>query len=108
MNMRKKRTDRNHVIYLLTNTINDKQYIGITVAKGRAFKWSALNRFHKHVSRARIELDKDWPLYRDMRKYEGDESIVYEISVLQVVRGKAEVHRIETELINTIKPKLNG
>jgi len=25
-----------------------------------------------------------------------------------VVRGKAEAHRIETELINTLKPKLNG
>lgn len=105
--MRKKRSDRNHVIYLLTNTVNDKQYIGITVAKGRAFRWSALNRFHKHVSRARLE-DKDWPLYRDMRRHDGSENVVYEVTVLQVVRGKAEAHRIETELIKTIKPKLNG
>lgn len=106
--MRKKRSDRNHVIYLLTNTVNDKQYIGITVAKGRAFKWSAINRFHKHVSRARIEWDKDWPLYRDMRKYEGAEHAIYEVTVLSVVRGKREAHKIETELINSIKPKLNG
>jgi hypothetical protein len=106
--MRKKRSDRNHVIYLITNTVNDKQYIGITAAKGRAFKWSALNRFHKHVSRARLEHEKDWPLYRDMRRYEGEESVVYEVTVLDVVRGKREAHRIETELINTIKPKLNG
>jgi hypothetical protein len=106
--MRKKRCDRNHVIYLITNTINNKQYIGITVAKGRAFKWSAINRFHKHVSRARIEWEKDWPLYRDMRRWDGEENVVYEVNLLQVVRGKAEAHRIETELINTLKPKLNG
>ena len=105
--MRKKRTDRNHVIYLLTNVFNDKQYIGITVAKGRAFKWSAYNRFCKHVSRAQLE-DKDWPLYRDMKRYYGEEHVTYNIHVLEVVRGKAEAHRVETELINTYKPKLNG
>ena len=106
--MRKKRSDRNHVIYLITNTVNNKQYIGLTVAKGRAFKWSAKNRFDKHISRARIEWDKDWPLYRDMRRYEGIESAVYDVAVLSVVRGKREAHMVETELINTIKPKLNG
>ncbi|NDD54722.1 hypothetical protein EBZ39_12800 [bacterium] len=60
------------------------------------------------MSRARIEWEKDWPLYRDMRRWDGEESAIYEVTVLQVVRGKAEAHRIETELINTLKPKLNG
>jgi hypothetical protein len=105
--VRKKRSDRNHVIYLLTNVFSGKQYIGITVAKGRAFKWSAYNRFCKHISRARLE-NKDWPLYKDMSKYRDEELIAYHIEVMQVVRGKAEAHEIETKLINKHKPKLNG
>ena len=90
--MRKKRNDRNHLIYEITNTINGKKYIGVTACIGRAFNYSALRRFQKHVSRAKQE-DKDWALYNDMRKYGPD---VYDVYVLDVVRGKAEAHKIET------------
>jgi len=104
--MRKKRSDRNHVIYLITNTDNDKQYIGITAVTGRAFLKSAQRRLQKHKSRARCE-DWGWALYKDMRKYIDDIDIVYEVNVLDVVRGKEAVHKRELELIKEYKPKLN-
>ncbi len=53
--MRKKRSDRNHVIYEIVNTANGKSYIGITAAIGRRFHYSAHLRFLKHQSRARKE-----------------------------------------------------
>ena len=53
--MRKKRNDRNHVIYEIVNTNNGKSYIGITAAIGRRFQYSARLRFQKHQSRARKE-----------------------------------------------------
>ena len=102
--MRKKRADRNHIIYEITNTINGKQYIGVTACIGRAFNYSALRRFQKHVSRAKQE-NKDWALYNDMRKYGAD---VYDVYVVEVVRGKAEAHRIETEYLQHRTYKLNS
>jgi len=104
--MRKKRSDRNHIIYLITNTINGKEYIGITASIGRAFQKSVKVRLQKHFSRARKEA-WDWALYKDMSKYIDDLEVTYEISVLDVVRGKTAVHQREMELIKEYKPKLN-
>ena len=103
---RKRRSDRNHIIYLITNCVSGKQYIGVTVASGRAFLRSAKVRLQKHFSRARVE-SKDWTLYRDMNKYIDELEVTYEISVLDVVRGKTAAHNRELELIRTYKPKLN-
>ena len=102
--MRKKRADRNHIIYELTNTINGKQYVGITAAIGRKFNYSVLRRFQKHVSRAK-QVVQDWALYNDMRKYGAH---VYDVCLIDVVRGKAEAHRIETELLQSRNFKLNS
>ncbi len=102
--MRKKRSDRNHVIYEILNTENNKSYIGVTAAVGRAFNYSAKLRFQKHCSRARKE-NKDWSLYNDMRKYGPD---VYEVSVVAVVRGKALAHQIETDYLKKYNYKLNS
>ena len=102
--MRKKRSDRNHIIYEIINTINGKSYIGVTQCIGRAFNYSALRRFQKHVSRAKQE-NKDWALYNDMRKYGPD---VYDVYVKDVVRGKAEAHQIETFYLQNFKYKLNS
>jgi hypothetical protein len=101
---RKKRIDRNHIIYELTNTINGKQYLGITQAIGRRFNYSVLRRFQKHVSRAKQE-DWGWALYKDMRKFGPD---VYDVCLIEVVRGKAEAHKIETELLQRYEYKLNS
>lgn len=101
---RKKRSDRNHIIYEIVNTSNGKSYIGITAAIGRRFHYSAKLRLQKHFSRARRE-NKDWALYRDMR--ENDQS-VYDLFIVDVVRGKALAHQIEVELIKEFNYELNS
>lgn len=101
---RKKRSDRNHIIYEIVNTANGKSYIGITAAIGRRFHYSAKLRLQKHFSRARRE-NKDWALYRDMR--ENDQS-VYDLFIVDVVRGKKLAHQIEVELIKEFNYELNS
>lgn len=102
--MRKKRSDINHVIYEIVNTSNGKSYIGITAAVGRRYNYSAVLRFQKHQSRARKE-NKEWALYIDMR--ENDPS-VYELFIVDVVRGKALAHQIETKLLKEFEYELNS
>ena len=102
--MRKKRSDRNHVIYEIENSITGATYLGVTQAIGRAFIYSALRRFQKHVSRSNRE-NKSWALYKDMRKYGAD---VYNVYLIEVVKGKAEVHKLETEMLRTGNYKLNS
>ena len=101
---RKKRNDRNHVIYEIVNTLTGASYLGITAAIGRRFHYSAELRFQKHQSRARRE-DKQWALYIDMR--ENDPS-VYELFIVDVVRGKALAHQIETKLLKKYNYELNS
>lgn len=101
---RKKRNDRNHVIYEIVNTINGKSYIGITAAIGRKFSYSAKLRLQKHFSRARRE-NKDWALYRDMRE---NDASVYDLFIVDVVRGKALAHQIEVELLKEFQYELNS
>ena len=97
--MRKKRSDRNHVIYQLT--IGEQTYIGLTVAIGQAYLRSVKVRVQKHLSRAKTE-QKDWAICEALR---GDESIQYE--VLEVVRGRKAAHSRERELIAEWAPSLN-
>ena len=101
---RKKRKDRNHVIYEIVNTTTGASYLGITAAIGRRFHYSAHLRFLKHQSRARKE-NKQWALYIDMR--ENDPS-VYELFIVDVVRGKALAHQIETKLLKKYNYELNS
>jgi hypothetical protein len=101
---RKKRSDRNHVIYEIVNTENGKSYIGITAAIGRRFQYSAKLRLQKHFSRARRE-DKQWALYIDMREHEQE---VYQLFIVDIVRGKALAHQIEVELLKEFQYELNS
>jgi hypothetical protein len=102
--MAKRRSDRNHIIYEIINTRNNKRYVGLTVARGRAYNKSVRIRFHQHCVRA-LEENKNWALYEDMRKYEPN---VYEIRIIDIVRGKAEAHRLETHYIHNYDYKLNS
>jgi hypothetical protein len=104
MSGRKKRTDRNHCVYVIECLITGERYIGITAAKDRAFKASILERFGKHVSRSKCEPDKKYALYESMRAY-GPEN--FQINLICVVRGKEAAHKLECEEIHTGKYALN-
>ena len=97
--MRKKRNDRNYVLYQLT--VDDRTYIGLTVAVGQAFLRSVKVRVQKHISRAFKE-NKDWSLCEAIRSAD---SIQY--SVLEVIRGRKNAYQRERELIADMKPELN-
>jgi len=102
--MSKKRNDRNHILYEIVNTQNNKRYIGLTVARGRAYNKSINIRFHQHCVRAFKE-NKDWALYNDMRSYEHN---VYAVYILDIVRGKAAAHELETYYIHNFQYELNS
>ena len=101
---RKRRTDRNHVIYLIENTQTGHSYVGLTVVgfKGN-IKKTIHRRLQKHVQRAMAE-DKSWALSRSIRRYSAD---AFTISPMEIVRGKVAAHKRETQLIHDMKPKLN-
>lgn len=100
--VRKKRNDRNHVIYQIT-TDTGHTYIGLTVAVGRGFLKSVKTRLNKHLSAAKCDT-KDWTFSKYIRKYP---NAVYTYEVLEVVRGRKAAHSRERELIGLNKPKLN-
>ena len=98
---RKKRTDRNHIVYKLQ--VKNLVYIGVTFVEQASPKKSLARRWRKHVQRALAE-DRSWRLCDAIRKYGPDAFVV---EVVQVVRGKANAHVLERELIRELKPKLN-
>jgi hypothetical protein len=97
--MRKKRNDRNYVLYQLT--VDNQTYIGLTVALGSAIVRSVKIRVQKHISRAFKE-NKEWSLCEAIR---GADSIQY--SVLEVIRGRKAAYSRERELIAEFQPELN-
>lgn len=98
---RKKRKDRTHIIYQLT--VGKKSYIGITAKTSSTILASAKSRFAKHVYRSRSE-NRPWPLYEAMRRHGAE---AFEMTILEVGRGKLWAHQRERELIAKFKPKLN-
>ena len=100
--MRKKRSDRNYVLYNISCETTGDAYVGLTVATGRAFLRSVKVRVQKHLSRARRE-NKDWNLYTFLRQNEDD--LKYE--VLEVIRGRKNAYQREREIINEFNPTLN-
>ena len=99
---RKKRNDRNHVIYKLTAPTGE-EYIGVTFARRRAFKRSAKIRFDAHCRNA-FEYDHDTLLARSLREH-GRAAFARE--GLEIIRGTHNAHNRERELITTIQPALN-
>ena len=99
---RKKRTDRNHAIYVITNTVTKEQYLGIT-AINSTVKRALHVRIRKHIQRAMSET-KNWGLCENIRKY-GVSNFTY--GLVEVVRGKRECHARETMLIKQHNPALN-
>ena len=98
--LRKKRSDRTHVIYMLEH--GDDFYIGVTAKTESTPLKSVKTRWNKHVYRSRTE-DKSWLLYEKLRAH--DEG--WTLGVVAVVRGKTEAHNLERELIRQYMPNLN-
>jgi hypothetical protein len=99
--MRKKRSDRNYVLYQLT--AENETYIGLTVAQGQAFLRSVKVRVQKHLSRAKRE-DKSWTLYAFLRS---NPEVQLQYEVLEVVRGRKPAYQREREIIAEVAPTLN-
>ena len=101
---RKRRTDRNQVIYYIQDVVTLEYYIGLTaVCYAGNVRKTLTRRMQKHMQRALTE-NKDWGLSRALRE-RGSERFVF--GVIEVVRGKRPAHARETELINTMQPALN-
>ena len=99
---RKKRTDRNHIIYELR--VNGLNYIGVTAKTESTINKSVLARAAKHFYRAKTE-SKNWLLCQELRKLTDKSEI--EVLVHEVIRGKAAAHKREVELRRQLKPILN-
>ena len=99
---RKKRTDRNHIIYELR--VAGGNYIGVTAKTETTINKSVLARAAKHFYRAKTE-SKNWLLCQELRKL-ADKSEI-EVYVHEVIRGKAAAHKREVELRRELKPILN-
>jgi len=98
--VRKKRSDRRHIVYSITNTVTGDFYIGIT----QGFRQKDLKvRIQKHIRRALTE-NKDWALCKSIRRF-GAENFYPQI--LDVVRGKTAAHNFERKLIADYSPTLN-
>jgi hypothetical protein len=99
--MRKKRNDRNYVLYQLT--AENETYIGLTVAQGQAFLRSVKVRVQKHISRAKRE-NHDWSLYAFLRD---NPEVQLQYEVIEVVRGRKNAYQREREIIAETNPSLN-
>lgn len=98
---RKKRSDRTHVIYMITS--GDDFYIGVTAKTESTVRKSVMTRCRKHLYRSRSE-DKSWALYEAIR----ERGIgAFTVGVLAVIRGKTAAHKLERELIRSHAPNLN-
>lgn len=102
MTTRKKRTDRNHIIYELR--VNGQNYIGVTAKTETTINKSVLARAAKHYYRARTE-GKTWLLCQALRTLNSKDEI--EVLVHEVIRGKAAAHKREVELRRQLQPILN-
>lgn len=100
---RKRRSDRMHIIYLLTNTVTAETYIGLASCIDRSGKETLAARWSRHVGRA-FNQDKGWRLCASIRKYGAE---VFHTEIIAKVRGKAAAHKLETDLKNQGQPELN-
>ena len=101
---RKRRSDRNQILYYIQDVVTLEYYIGLTALSYKGNVRKTLNRrCQKHMQRAMTE-NKDWGLSRALRERGADRFV---FGVVEVVRGKKAAHARETELINTMQPALN-
>jgi len=98
---RRRRSDRNHILYLLTAP-DGACYVGLTHVEGTPRK-SLMRRWLKHINRAANEAH-DWALCNSIRQHGADS---FRVEIIEKVRGKAAAHQREVMLIEHISPALN-
>lgn len=101
---RKKRSDRRHIIYMLTNIQTNERYLGITVVEKVKPEISLVIRWQRHIHRAFTD-NKDWALCKSIREHG---PLSWDKDIIEIVRGKAEAHKRERELIREFAPELNS
>ena len=100
--MRKKRTDRNHLVYEIIGA--QGSYVGVTAKTETTVLKSIRSRAAKHWYRAQTE-GRAWLLCEFLRTLESKEQV--DIRVRELIRGKAEAHRREREIIRAENPFYN-
>lgn len=101
--MRKKRTDRNHIVYEII--VQGESYIGVTANTAGNLRRSLWDRMSKHWYRRNEAGKNHWRLYQMLQLLDDRSEAV--IRELAVIRGKTEAHTYERELIRNMKPSLN-
>jgi hypothetical protein len=100
---RKRRSDRNYLIYVITNVVTNEQYVGITVKNPGGVQKTLHRRIQKHVQRATTE-NKNWSLCESIRRYG---SGAFEYGFVEQIRGRKPAYQRERELIAQYNPVLN-
>jgi len=101
--MRKKRTDRTHIVYEIV--VNNESYIGVTARTASTVRKSLWDRMSKHWYRRNEAGKNHWRLYQVLQTLdERSEAVIRELAV---IRGKSAAHTYERELIRNMKPTLN-
>ena len=100
---RKRRSDRNYLIYVITNVVTGEQYVGITVKNPGGVQKTLHRRVQKHVQRALAE-NKNWALCESIRRYG---SVAFEYGFVEQIRGRKPAYQRERELIAIYNPVLN-
>lgn len=101
--MRKKRSDRNYLLYQIICVPTGEEYFGLTVMKRGNETKTLDTRLKQHFWKARAK-NYDWTLPSRIRQHGEAEFAIHPIGRL---RGKAEAYKAEAELINKYKPTLN-
>lgn len=91
---RKRRSDRRHIVYVVTNVITNEHYVGVAACVDRSGKETLAARWSRHVGRA-FNQNKDWALCRSIRTHGRDAFVPM---ILDIVRGKQAAFALETEL----------
>ena len=101
--MRKKRTDRTHIVYEIL--VNGESYVGVTARTASTVRKSLWDRMSKHWYRRNEQGKNHWRLYQVLQTLdERSEAVIRELAV---IRGKSAAHTYERELIRNMKPTLN-
>lgn len=85
------------IVYMATNLINGKRYIGVTSQR-------LCQRKAKHIGNARRGIERKMPIVRAIRKYGED---MLRFVVLKTCADYDEAKREEIRLIAALKPKYN-